>query len=86
MENFFRDGDATIKTDDIRCIKEQLGTFGLETTELIHRYYLERLEYQKTLTKADHGMLTVKVNFVGDNLKIDVLNARNLNPHDSNGK
>lgn len=63
-----------------------LQLHGMETWELIHQYHLERREEQMALEVATHGLLTVRMQFVEDLLRIEVLNARNLHPMDTNGK
>jgi hypothetical protein len=58
----------------------------METWELIHQYHLERQEEQIAMEAASHGLLTVRVQFVEDLLRIEILNARNLHPMDISGK
>lgn len=47
---------------------------------------MARLREQQEMDKGTHGMLTVRLQFVQDTLKIEVMNARNLKPMDSNGE
>jgi hypothetical protein len=58
----------------------------METWELIHQYHLERREEQMTMEAATYGLITVRMQFVEDLLRIEILNARNLHPMDANGK
>lgn len=44
-------------------IESLLDLHGLETAELIHHYYLERLQYQREQTKANFGQLTISAQF-----------------------
>jgi len=53
---------------------------GMETRELIHQYYLERNEEQKTMEVARFGLLTVRIQFDENVLRLEILNARNLQP------
>lgn len=52
----------------------------METRELIHQYYLERNEEQKTMEVARFGLLTVRIQFDENVLRLEILNARNLQP------
>lgn len=54
--------------------------YGMETRELIHLYYLEREEEQKTMEVARFGLLTVRIQFDENVLRLEILNARNLPP------
>lgn len=63
-----------------------LSLHGMETTDLIHQVHLERLEEQKAMINPTYGMLTVRLQFVHDTLRIEIMNARNLHPMDNNGK
>lgn len=38
------------------------------------------------MDNGTNGMLTVRLQFVQDTLRIEVMNARNLKPMDSNGE
>ena len=67
-------------------IEKVLKLYGLETTELIHRYYTDRLTEQNAIDNEPYGMLTVKAYFFQDLLNIQILNARNLRSTDSAGK
>lgn len=62
-----------------------LELHGYETCDLIHQYYLERVKQQENAPESQYGQLTVKCWFEDNNLMIDVMNARNLVPMDSNG-
>ncbi|XP_046385161.1 protein unc-13 homolog 4B isoform X2 [Ischnura elegans] len=66
-----------------------LSLHGMETCELIQQYHLERLGEQLSIEGSGQaspfGLLTVRLQFVEDVLRIGVMNARNLKPMDSNG-
>jgi len=67
-------------------IEQLLKLHGLETANLIRRYYQERIEEQKQMAEAFYGLVTVKAHFINNSLNIQILNARNLRCMDSNGK
>ncbi|KAF7409997.1 hypothetical protein HZH68_004378 [Vespula germanica] len=84
---FFNLGaDETSNVQVLEKIEELLKLHGLETAELIHRYNQDRLKEQKEMEETIYGLLTVKACFLNNSLNIQVLNARNLRPMDSNGK
>lgn len=85
---FFNLGaDETSNVKVLEKIEGLLKLHGLETAELVHRYYEERVETQKEMDEAVYGMLTVRAQFTGNNcLNVQILNARNLMPMDSNGE
>ncbi|KAH8295174.1 hypothetical protein KR018_008180 [Drosophila ironensis] len=79
---------GTIETSDIKilsAIQGRLQLYSLETADLIHQYYVERLEYQKSLTASQYGQLTIVAKFTDSGLLLTILNARNLCAMDSNG-
>ncbi|XP_015606405.1 protein unc-13 homolog 4B isoform X3 [Cephus cinctus] len=83
---FFNLGaDETANVQVLEKIEHLLKLHGLETAELIHRYSVERLQEQKNLDESMYGQLTVRAQFVDNSLNIQVLNARNLRPMDTNG-
>lgn len=84
---FFNLGaDEAANVQVLEKIESLLKLHGLETAELIHRYNLERIQEQKELEDAVHGLLTVRAQFIDNSLNIQILNARNLRPMDTNGK
>ncbi|XP_047346149.1 protein unc-13 homolog 4B isoform X9 [Vespa velutina] len=83
---FFNLGaDETSNVQVLEKIEELLKLHGLETAELIHRYNQDRLREQKEMEETIYGLLTVKAWFLNNSLNIQILNARNLRPMDSNG-
>ncbi|KAG8040085.1 hypothetical protein G9C98_001201 [Cotesia typhae] len=83
---FFNLGaDETSNVKILEKIERLLSLHGLETADLIHRYYLERAQQQKDIEETSHGMLTVRAQFISNSLNVQILNARNLRPMDSNG-
>ncbi|KAK0167889.1 hypothetical protein PV327_001744 [Microctonus hyperodae] len=84
---FFNLGaDETSNVQVMEKIERLLNLHGLETAELIHRYNLERVEEQEKYEDPLYGILTVRAQFNDNSLTIQILNARNLRPMDSNGK
>uniref|UniRef100_A0A1B6D354 C2 domain-containing protein n=1 Tax=Clastoptera arizonana TaxID=38151 RepID=A0A1B6D354_9HEMI len=82
---FFKQGDKPTTNEVMERIDRLLTLYGLETWDLITQVHLERLKEQRELTTPTLGMLTVKLQFVHDTLRIEVMNARNLRPADNNG-
>ncbi|PSN30838.1 hypothetical protein C0J52_20268 [Blattella germanica] len=48
--------------------------------ELIHRFHMEQLAMQRAQEKPKYGLLTVKLRFLENILRIEILNARDLLP------
>ncbi|XP_028162943.1 protein unc-13 homolog 4B isoform X3 [Ostrinia furnacalis] len=85
IQSFRQDNKEIEKDDTLKKVEYLLKLNGMETRELIHQYYLERWQEQQAITEPKMGMLTVRAQFIEDNLKIEIMNARNLTPADSNG-
>ncbi|XP_058814021.1 protein unc-13 homolog 4B isoform X2 [Topomyia yanbarensis] len=71
--------------DTLVHIERLLQLHGYETTDLIHQYYLDRLKEQETENDDTYGQLTVQCFFKQNVLELEIMNARNLRPMDSNG-
>lgn len=56
-----------------------------ETADLIHQYYKERHAIQEETEKSPYGLLTVRCCFRGNELEIEVMNAKNLIPMNRDG-
>lgn len=80
----------SVYDSNIQEIENLIGFYGASTTELIMKYYQQRHEVQaqKNNKNSDLGSLTVRAHYCEDirTLRIELLNARNLKPHDSNGQ
>ncbi|XP_040159189.1 protein unc-13 homolog 4B-like [Anopheles arabiensis] len=74
-QHYFRTISETIACS---TIGERLETFSCTTSELIHRYYLERVRQQDQLEEPENGQLTVRCWFQPDGLQIKVLRAEQL--------
>ncbi|XP_025408650.1 protein unc-13 homolog 4B isoform X2 [Sipha flava] len=81
----FLQKDNGYKSETIQKLEALLLLHTLDTVDLIHEYYLERHRKQNELQEANEGVLTVKLVFINDVLKVDILNANNIKPMDSNG-
>ncbi|KAL7300180.1 hypothetical protein TKK_0007025 [Trichogramma kaykai] len=76
---FFNLGaDELANVQVLERIEKTLGLYGLETGELILRYYQDRLAVQSAMQDEPYGLLTVKAYFFNDLLNLQILNARNL--------
>ncbi|VVC40707.1 Hypothetical protein CINCED_3A013301 [Cinara cedri] len=80
-----KDNETENKSEMIEKLESLLHLHTLDTVDLIHEYYLERLRGQMEMEQANEGMLTVKLIFINDVLKVDVLNANKIKAMDSNG-
>lgn len=86
MFGFLRKDNTTeYKTEAIQKLETLMHLHTLDTVDLIHEYYLERLQEQKEMKEANEGVLTVKLIFINNVLKIDILNASGIKAMDSNG-
>ncbi|KAL1114981.1 hypothetical protein AAG570_007804, partial [Ranatra chinensis] len=85
LTGFFKDGVNVDSNENFTRVKQLLTLHGTETEELIHQYHLERLEEQKALNNCPFGKLVVRVRFIDETLKINVIIAEKLQPHDTNG-
>ncbi|KAH8384033.1 hypothetical protein KR009_011796 [Drosophila setifemur] len=79
---------GNIEASDVKilsAIQSRLELYSLETADLIHQYYMERLEYQKSQESSPFGQLTITAQLTDAGLMLTILNARNLMSTDSNG-
>ncbi|KAL9927591.1 protein unc-13 homolog 4B-like [Glossina fuscipes fuscipes] len=73
MNSCFKTGNMV--TSDIEVLTEIeriLDLHAFETVDLIHQYYLERLDHQKEINKSEYGQLTRRTNFIETDLKLDI--------------
>ncbi|KFB34814.1 AGAP003164-PB-like protein [Anopheles sinensis] len=82
-----RESETAADKETLAHIERLLQLHGYETTDLIHQYYLDRLQEQnrKDATALTYGVLTVQCFFRGNVLELEIVNARNLKPMDGNG-
>lgn len=85
MVKSFKRTDETTDSEVLAKIEWLLTVNGMETNELIHQVHLERWRDQLELKSSPYGELTVRLQFLNNDLKIEIINARNLIPMDSNG-
>lgn len=74
------------KSVNLQHILADLKLNKSKTRDLIHQVYLEQWAIQREVETSLYGQLTVVAKFDKNSLKVKVLNARNLNPLDSNVK
>lgn len=85
IRSFRQDNKEMYSSDTLKRVEYLLKLHGMETRELIHEYHLGRWQEQQSIVEPKMGILTVRAQFIDDNLKIEVMNARNLVATDSNG-
>lgn len=87
VKSFKLENSGKISSDKetLEHIERLLELHAYETADLIHQYYLERLEDQKNMEDCIYGELTVRCNFSNSSLEVEIMNGRNLVPMDSNG-
>lgn len=84
---FLRNGNETEHTSEKKKqLESLLKLHAADTADLVHDYYLERLQEQNDVQEASEGVLTVKLMFIDNVLKVDVLNANRIRSMDSNGQ
>jgi len=81
--------DIIMQDKRIKELFDLLEIHGASTPELILKYQQCRYDYQVSLPSkpGEFGMVTIRAHYCEDihTLRIEVLNARNLKPTDSNG-
>ncbi|KAF2898858.1 hypothetical protein ILUMI_07316 [Ignelater luminosus] len=85
MVKCFKQTEETSTCGNLRRVQYLLEINGMETTQLIHQVHLDRWKEQQKLKTSPYGELTVRLQFQNHDLKIEVINARDLIPMDSNG-
>ncbi|KAH8358960.1 hypothetical protein KR093_003577 [Drosophila rubida] len=85
MISCFKIGNTETDVQILLEIEGILDLHALETSELIHQYYLDRLKYQKEESTSIFGQLAISAQFTETQLTLKILNARNLRPMDTNG-
>ncbi|KAH8309667.1 hypothetical protein KR044_007803 [Drosophila immigrans] len=85
MISCFKIGSTIADVQILVEIESILDLHALETSDLIHQYYLDRLKYQKDESTAIFGQLAISAQFTDSQLMLKILNARNLRPMDKNG-
>ncbi|GAB6032871.1 hypothetical protein CHUAL_012069 [Chamberlinius hualienensis] len=87
---FFHAEQKGLDIEKLHCqtyqqLEDVLTLHKSETIELINKYFIEKIEQQRSLTKREFGSLTVKVYFHHDCLFIEILHARDVIALDPNG-
>ncbi|GLH12147.1 Protein unc-13 homolog 4B, partial [Gryllus bimaculatus] len=73
------------ETKAVKEVQKLLALHSMDTSQLIHKFYLERLEEQKAMQNSPLGIITIFAEFGENILKIEILSGRNIHPMDSNG-
>lgn len=69
MTKCFRCGEtarSSIEKETLEETEKLLQLHSYETSDLIHQYYLERFNEQKTMGDSKHGQLTIRCQFTDD--------------------
>jgi len=78
---------SELADQDTHQVSDQIKSFlklhGSESCDLIHHYQLQQMRTDER--GSPMGTLTIRALFVEDELKVEVLNARDLLPVDTNG-
>ncbi|KAJ3619664.1 hypothetical protein MTP99_005328 [Tenebrio molitor] len=85
MLGSFKISNENSSCDELKRTENKLKINGLETNDLIHLVHLNLYDEFKSAKESKFGVLSVKAKFEDNNLKIYVMNARNLIAMDSNG-
>ncbi|KDR23281.1 Unc-13-like protein D [Zootermopsis nevadensis] len=85
LTRFFKQLNESTDVSSLTDLEQLLQVHVMDTWELVHQYRMEQLSEQKAKQTPDHGLLTVKMMFMEEILKIEILNARNLQPVSSKG-
>lgn len=67
------DPSAPVQCDDEKTLTEIekiLELHAFETGDLIHQYYLERLDDQKNMSEPVYGQLTIRAKFTNNELQV----------------
>jgi hypothetical protein len=80
-----RESDAYSSECLVR-LEKLLKLHSMESEELVYQYHLHRCNQQQEITELELGILTVKVQFIEDKLKLEILRCNNLVAMDSNSE
>ncbi|XP_069677905.1 protein unc-13 homolog 4B-like [Periplaneta americana] len=80
LVEFFKRLDGNIDMSNVSDLQQVIHLNAMDTWELIHQYRLDQLSEQKAIETPKHGVLAVRMMFIEDMLKVEILNARNLQP------
>lgn len=85
MLGSFKKSEEYIDCDSLKRTEQILRINGLETADLIHYVHTNLTKEFNELKDSPYGEVTVRAKLEGNLLKIEIINARNLIPMDSNG-
>lgn len=72
--------------DSYQMVKEKLQYHKMDSEQLIILYYCDRLREQGLVESTEYGVLSVRAYYHHDSLCVEVLNAKDVIPLDTNGK
>lgn len=77
----------SLHTGTFITLEQDLGLCSSSTRKLIERYYQQKIQQQQDFSAEKYGAVTVKVSYrqSEQKLRVEILNAVNLLPLDSNG-
>ncbi|XP_014672472.1 PREDICTED: BAI1-associated protein 3-like isoform X2 [Priapulus caudatus] len=77
----------TIMSREYEALQDLLRLHKSETNTLVDMFYLEKIDIQKCTEDSRFGVLTVRVyyNFSSEELSVEILNAKDIIPLDTNG-
>lgn len=78
-------GDKHPQDETLLKMKSLLQLYASDTPDLIARYYWDRLRDQKSLGPDEYklGSISIRAQLLKEHLRVEVLNARSLKPHES---
>ncbi|KAK7592924.1 hypothetical protein V9T40_007676 [Parthenolecanium corni] len=86
---FYSDGKGLsleiLTGDSYQLVKEKLQYHKMDTEQLITLYYCDRLREQGLVESTEYGVLSVRAYYHHDSLCVEVLNAKDVIPLDTNG-
>jgi hypothetical protein len=85
LAEYFKMLNESIDLSNLTDLEQLLQVHEMDTWELVHQCRMEQLVNQKAMQTASQGLLTVRMLFMEEILKIEILNARNLQPISSKG-
>ncbi|KAF5278655.1 hypothetical protein FQA39_LY00697 [Lamprigera yunnana] len=85
MVKSFKQSEESSDCQTLAKIERLLKINGLETNDLIHQVHLDRYCEQDSITSTLYGEISVRLQFINNDLIVEVINGRNLLAMDSNG-
>merc|ERR1711902_100723 len=75
-------GPVIPRDETLTRMRLLLQLYASDTSELVSRYYWNRVKEQRALQVGDYklGSITVRAQLLRDHLRVEILNARHLKP------